>query len=155
MVLVYIYLNGNIMVWVSIHPSNSELGSAPPPWPAAASPAPLSSPFSGRLGHKVGVVWILGGALHIVVVTAVAIPGYTELKCVSVTPEKFCAREVRFGKPTKDTVRFITLNQFCGSNYIEFGSGSRILANFGSGARVMYSICNQFWNKKNKNNFRE
>ena len=30
--------------------------------------------------------------------------------------------------------------QCCGSKYIEFGSGSRILAQFGSGSRVILSI---------------
>ena len=30
--------------------------------------------------------------------------------------------------------------QCCGSKYIEFGSGSRVLAQFGSGSRVMLSI---------------
>ena len=44
-------------------------------------------------------------------------------------------------------------HQCCGSKYIEFGPGygSRILAQFGSGSRVMLSILKQ----KFKNNFRE
>ena len=41
--------------------------------------------------------------------------------------------------------------QFCGSKYIEFESGSRILAQFGSGSRFMLSILTATI----ENNFRE
>ena len=48
---------------------------------------------------------------------------------------------------------FVSLGQCCGSKYIEFGSGSRILAQFGSGSgyRVILSILKE----KIQNNFRE
>ena len=45
----------------------------------------------------------------------------------------------------------INLNQCCGSKYIEFGPGSRILAQFGSGSRALLSTLKE----KNQNNFRE
>ena len=49
--------------------------------------------------------------------------------------------------------KLLPFYQCCGSKYIEFGSGSRILAQFGSGSdsRVMLSV----WEAKFKNNFRE
>ena len=47
--------------------------------------------------------------------------------------------------------RIVGRHQCCGSKYIEFGSGSRILAQFGYGSRVMLSILK----KKNQNFFKE
>ena len=56
--------------------------------------------------------------------------------------------EPNFAKKSKlsSTYRTITSNQCCGSKYIEFGSGSRILAQFGSGSgsRVI-SISKEFF----------
>ena len=50
-------------------------------------------------------------------------------------------------------VKAVSRNQCCESKYIEFGSRSRILAQFGSGSisRVILSILKQ----KIQNNFRE
>ena len=43
--------------------------------------------------------------------------------------------------------------QWCGSKYIEFGSGSRIMAQFGSGSRVILTTLKQ--KIQNNLNFRE
>ena len=55
-------------------------------------------------------------------------------------------------KPTEYSLFPNSSRQCCGSKYIEFGSGSRILAQFGSGSgyRVILSILKE----KNQNNFR-
>ena len=52
-------------------------------------------------------------------------------------------------------------NQCCGSKYIEFGSGSRILAQFGSGSRsgsgsrvILLILKEKIKNNVDKNNFR-
>ena len=45
--------------------------------------------------------------------------------------------------------------QCCGSNYIEFGSGSRILPQFGSGSGSGYNVMLSILKEKIENNFRE